>query len=73
MQSNSDFISQFPEKIPSRRTLVKSDARFRWTDSHQNILKEIILRYFDLGKQTFIFVEAYHYSSLGAILAQGEY
>ena len=79
MQSNSDFICQFSQKIAPLRKLLKNDARFQWSDSHQAIFEDIIsafrkdtlLRYFDLGKQTYVFVDA-HKSGLCAILAQGD-
>ena len=79
MQSNSDFISQFSQKIAPLRKLLKDDARFHWDKSHQDVFdniisafkKDTLLRYFDLGKQTFVFVDA-HKSGLSAILAQGD-
>ena len=79
MQSNSDFISKFSQKIAPLRELLKKNARFRWTGEHQKIFEQVIaafkkdtlLRYFDLNKQTFIFVDG-HKSGLCAILAQGD-
>ena len=79
MQSNSDFIKQFSQKIAPLRLLLKKDARFVWTSEHQSTFQEIIsafrkdtlLRYFDLNKQTIIFVDG-HKSGLCAILAQGD-
>jgi hypothetical protein len=79
MQSNSDFIKQFSQKIAPLRELLCKNARFIWTDGHNQAFREIIaafrkdtlLRYFDLSKQTYIFVDG-HKTGLCAILAQGE-
>ena len=79
MQSNSDFIHQFSKKIEPLRTLLKKDARFVWGPAHQKTFEEVIaafrkdtlLRYFDLNKQTIIFVDG-HKTGLCAILAQGD-
>lgn len=79
MQSNSDFISQFSQKMAPLRELLKKNVRFHWSEKHQNIFKEVIsafkkdtlLRYFDLSKPTYVFVDA-HKTGLCAILAQGE-
>ena len=67
MQSNSDFIHQFSKKIEPLRTLLKKDARFVWGPAHQKTFEEVIaafrkdtlLRYFDLNKQTIIFVDGH--------------
>ena len=79
MQSNADFITRFSQKIAPLRSLLKNHIRFNWNESHQAIFDDIVsafkkdtlLRYFDLGKQTYIFVDA-HKSGLCAILAQGD-
>ena len=59
--------------------MTKFNANFKWTTEHQiefiNLIqafrKDTLLRYFYLGKRTFLFTEA-HIFGLGAILAQGE-
>ena len=79
MQSNSDFVPNFSQMSSKLREMTKSNANFKWTTEHQiefvNLIqafrKDTLLRYFDLGKRTFLFTDA-HISGLGAILAQGE-
>ena len=78
MQSNSDFIKKFSQKIAPLRELLQKNTRYVWTQTHQetfeNIIaafrKDTLLQYFDLNEQTYIFVDG-HKSGLGAILAQG--
>ena len=79
MQSNSEFIPNFSKKSAPLRALSKSKTRFKWDKEHEKcflaLLKEfrqdVLLRYFDMTKPTFIFVDA-HITGLGAMLAQGD-
>ena len=79
MQSNSEFITSLAKCIAPLRKLLKLNCHYKWTKVHQEAFtdvlsafkKESLLRYFDLSKNTFIFVDA-HVTGLGAILAQGE-
>ena len=79
MQSNSDFIQNFAEKSAVLRELTKNRVHFKWRAKHQTCFDELIsafkkdtlLRYFDLSKPTFVFVDA-HRTGLGATLSQGD-
>ena len=79
MQSNADFIPNFAKKSAPLRDLTKRQVRFKWTKEHQKnfeelieaFKKDVLLRYFDMGKPTFVFTDA-HITGLGAMLAQGE-
>jgi len=59
--------------------MTKANINFKWDAAHQTefdyliqtFRKDTLLRYFDMGKQTFLFTDA-HITGLGAILAQGE-
>ena len=78
MQSNAEFIPSFAKKAAVLRELMKDRVRFKWEEKHQHCFeqllaefrKDVLLRYFDVSKQTFLFTDA-HISGLGAILAQG--
>ena len=78
MQSNSDFIPNFATISSNLRDLTTKNTRFNWKDEHQKTFeklvnefkKETMLQYFDMGKQTFLLVDA-HQTGLGAMLAQG--
>ena len=78
MQSNIDFIPNFPNSISTLGELLNSDKYYKWTETHQNVFnnvldefkKETLLSYFDISKPIFIFTDA-HQSGLSAILAQG--
>ena len=78
MQSNADFIPNFAKKAALLRELTKKNRRFNWQKNHQQCFedlvqsfsKETLLRFFDLNKATFLFVDA-HKTGLGAILSQG--
>ena len=79
MQSNSDFIPQFAKKSAVLRELTKGRVRFTWEPKHQQCFdellkefkKDVILRYFDKEKRTFVITDA-HNSGVGVILAQGD-
>ncbi len=79
MQSNADFIPNFAKKSAPLRDLTKRQVRFKWTKEHQKnfeelieaFKKDVLLRYFDMGKPTFVFTDA-HITGLGAMLAQRE-
>ena len=79
MQSNADFIPAFAKKAALLRELTIEKVRFRWEQKHQKCFeqliatfrKDVLLRYFDLSKQTYLFTDA-HITRLGAILAQGD-
>ena len=78
MQSNADFITAFAQIAAPLRELTKKQVRFQWKPKHQKCFeellaafrKDVLLRYFDVSKQTFLFTDA-HITGLGAILAQG--
>ena len=78
MQSNLDFIPNFAQRSAKLRELTKGRARFVWSNEHQICFqrlidafrKDVLLRYFDMSKPTYVFVEA-HMSCLAAMLAQG--
>ena len=78
MQSNADFIPEFAKKASVLRELTKKDQKFKWEDKHESCFrnliklfgKDVLLRYFDSGLNTFIFVDG-HCTGLGATLAQG--
>jgi len=79
MQSNADFIPNFSQRSAKLREMTKANINFKWEAAHQTefdyliqaFRKDTLLRYFDMGKQTFLFTDA-HITGLGAILAQGE-
>ena len=79
LQSNAEFIKDFSRKPSLLRELTKGSKKFIWEKKHEDSFysllmefrKDTLLRYFDINKPTFIFVDA-HVSGLGAILAQGE-
>ena len=79
MQSNSDFIPNFAQRSAKLRELTKGKARFVWNKEHQQCFqqlvdafqKDVLLRYFDMSKTTYVFVDA-HVTGLGAMLAQGK-
>ena len=79
MQPNSEFIANFSKKSAVLHELSKSKIKFKWEKEHKErllaLLKElrqdVLLRYFDMTKPTFIFVDA-HNTELGAMLAQGD-
>ena len=79
MQSNSDFISYFLKSVAPLKILLNKEARFKRTMFHQNVFhkllkefrKKTLLTYFDINKQTFIFMDA-HKTGLTSILALGE-
>ena len=78
MQSNIDFIPNFPNSISTLGELLNSDKYYKCAETHQNVFnnvldefkKETLLSYFDISKPTFIFTDA-HQSGLSAILAHG--
>ncbi|CAB4014624.1 Hypothetical predicted protein [Paramuricea clavata] len=78
MQSNSAFIPNFAQRSAKLRDLTKGRARFVWSNEHQICFqrligafrKDVLLRYFDMSKPTYVFVDA-HKTALGAMLAQG--
>ena len=78
LQSNADFIQNFAQKSAVLRELTKISQKFVWERKHNDCFislltefkKDMLLRYFDINKQTFIFADA-HISGLGAMLAQG--
>ena len=59
--------------------MTRASISFKWDQDHQKefdyliqaFRKDTLLRYFDMGKQTFLFTDA-HITGLGAILTQGE-
>ena len=59
--------------------MTKGRAKFKWTKEHQNCYeelteafkKDVLLRYFDMEKPTFVFTDA-HKTGLGAMLAERE-
>ena len=61
------------------RRLLKPNCHYKWNETHQEAFTDVLsafksdslLHYFDLSKNTFVFVDA-HITGLGAILAQGE-
>ena len=77
MQSNADFIPHFAQKSAPLRHLTKRKVKYNWQDQHHQCFEELrhgfkkdsLLRYFDMGKLTFIFTDA-HVSGLGAMLCQ---
>ena len=79
MQSNAEFIPAFSQKAAPLREITKKQVRFVWKPKHQECFeqmlssfrKDVLLRYFDVSKQTFLFTDA-HVTGLGAILAQGD-
>ena len=79
MQSNADFIPNFAQKSVPLRHLTKGKVKFTWQDQHQQCFeelrhafkKDLLLRYFDIGKLTLTFTDA-HVSGLGAMLCQGD-
>lgn len=79
MQSNAEFIPNFAKRSASLRSLTKHRTRFKWNMEHQQCFdelisafkKDVLLRYFDMSKPTFVFTDA-HITGLGAMLAQGE-
>ena len=78
MQSNAEFIPNFSQRTAKLRKLIKKKAHFKWNVGHEKAFrsilqafkKEALLRYFDMNKPIFIFVDA-HITGLGAVLAQG--
>ena len=76
IQSNSEFIANFSKKSAVLRELSKSKTKFEWKKEHEEcflaLLKkfqqDVLLRYFDMTKPTFIFVEA-HVTGLVVMLA----
>ena len=79
MQSNAEFIPSFARKASVLRELARGKGRFKWEQKHQKCFtqllaefrKDVLLRYFDVTKPTYLFTDA-HISGLGAILAQGD-
>ena len=79
MQSNSNFISYFLKSVAPLKILLNKEAHFKRTMFHQNVFhkllkefrKETLLTYFDINKQTFIFMDA-HKTGLTSILALDE-
>ena len=80
MQSNADFIPNFAQQAAKLRELTKKNSRFTWTKEHhaayealiKRFTSNILLVFFDMRKQTFIFTDASHIAGLGALLAQGD-
>ena len=78
MQSNSDFLPNFAKTSAPLRELTKSRVHFKWSANHQKCFDDLIaefkedmlLRYFDMAKPIFIFLDA-HITGLGVTLAQG--
>ena len=79
MQSVAEFIPSFSRKAAPLRQLLKKTTRYKWEQKHQECFdyllsqfrKDVLLRYFDVSKQTFLLTDA-HATGLGAILSQGE-
>ena len=75
MQSNSDFIPDFLKSISRLRELLKSGKQYKWTDTYQNVFKNVLDKFkkktllscFNISKATFIFIDA-HQSGLFIIL-----
>ena len=78
MQSNSEFIPNFAKLSSKLRLLTTKNTKFSWNSEHQETFqllinefkKETMLQYFDMGKQTYLLVDA-HQTGLGAMIAQG--
>ena len=75
IQSNADFIPNFAQRSAHLCHRTKGKVQFNWQDQHQPCFEELryafrkdsLLRYFDMGKLTFIFTDA-HILELGAML-----
>ena len=78
VRANDNFIPNVAAETSLLRELTKKGVRFRWTDQHEaqfqrvkNLFNEkMLLQYYDINKQTFIFVDA-SIHGFGAILCQG--
>ena len=80
MQSNSEFIANFSQKSAVLRGLSKSKTKFEQKKENEEcclaLLKEfsqdVLLRYFDMTKTTFIFVDAHRWRHRLDMLAQDD-
>ena len=79
LQAHAKFIPVFSKLTANIRALQKKNARFHWTDAHQNefdMIKKYFSQattpsFFDPELPTWIFVDAAK-GGLGAIITQGQ-
>ena len=78
MQSNADFIPNFAKMSALLGDLTKGRAKFKLSKEKQNCFeeltdafkKDVLLRYFDVEKPTFVFTDT-HKTGLASMLTQG--
>ena len=69
MQSNSDFIPNFSQKLAILQEMTRGKVRFRWLPEHRKCFvdhiaafkNDVILYYFDINKPKFIFIDAHEH------------
>ena len=78
IRANDSFIPNVAAETSLLRELTKNGVRFKWTEKHESQFQRVkklfsdkmLLQYYDINKQTFIFVDA-SIHGFGAMLCQG--